>query len=474
MNKEQIKQIKRFENIIHAVDALFIVIYIGLFVYLFSQIIVPHTPPETFTNYEYTIFGMDIDTLVLNTWMSYLAIFIIITVPLTIISFKKTKYREFYEYNHYVATNYFVNAMVSLLVLNPASFVLKIMASHRILLQSEKYGFKEALKRIGHGIKNLFKKKERVVVEEDNELKRAIQKQTIVQFTRMFFSYLFLSIIALMIFIPFYWMILTALKTYYESNLTLSPRFFISLSEMQWMNFKYVLEEVDFSQYIKNTLFVGIISTTGTIFTTVLAAFAFARLEFKGRDTLFSVLLMTMMIPGELYILTNFLTVSQAGFGWIGGETGTNSYFLAMIIPFMTSVFYIFFLRQTFKQIPETLYKAAKVDGSSDFKYLTRVMIPIAGPTIFTITILSVIGSWNAFIWPRLITSVGDVNEGRGFWLISAALRDADFYTSGTNPRVMFNMQIAASAIVTIPLIVVFLLLRKYIMSGVGRSGTKG
>jgi ABC-type glycerol-3-phosphate transport system permease component len=363
---------------------------------------------------------------------------------------------------------------VSLLAFNPVSFVLKIIASRRILLQSEGYGFKEASKRIWAGFKNLFKKKVKVVEEEDSDLKKAIRRQTAFTFMRMFFSYLFLSIVALLIFVPFYWMILTALKTYYESNLTMTPRFFISLSEMQWMNFKYVLQEVDFSIYIKNTLYVGILSTVGTIITTVLAAFAFARLEFKGRETIFSVLLMTMMIPGELYILTNFLTVSQAGLGWVGGAEGTNSYFLAMIVPFMTSVFYIFFLRQTFKQIPETLYKAAKVDGSSDFKYLTRVMIPIAGPTIFTITILSVIGSWNAFIWPRLITSVGDVNEGRMYWLISAALRDADFTTAGTNPRVMFNMQIAASAIVTIPLIVVFLLLRKYIMSGVGRSGTKG
>lgn len=474
MNKDQLKQIKRFENIIHLVDALFIVLYVGLFVYLFSQIIVPTTPPETFTNYEYTIFGMDIDTLVLNTWMSYLAIFIIVTFPLTFINLKKTKNREFYEYSRFVSSNYFVNAIVSLLVLNPISFVLKIIVSRRILIESEGYGYKEASKRIWQGIKNIFKKKEKVVEEEDSDLKKAIRRQTAVSFVRMFLSYLFLSIIALLIFIPFYWMILTALKTYYESNLTMTPRFFISLSEMQWMNFKYVLEEVDFSIYIKNTLYVGILSTVGTIITTILAAFAFARLEFKGRETIFSILLMTMMIPGELYILTNFLTVSQAGFGWVGGAEGTNSYFLAMIIPFMTSVFYIFFLRQTFKQIPETLYKAAKVDGSSDFKYLTRVMIPIAGPTIFTITILSVIGSWNAFIWPRLITSVGDVNEGRMFWLISAALRDADFTTSGTNPRVMFNMQIAASAIVTIPLIVVFLLLRKYIMSGVGRSGTKG
>lgn len=474
MNKEQVKQVKHFENIIHIVDTVFFIIYVGLFIYLFSQIIVPSTPPEVFTNYEYTIFGRNIDTLELNTWMSYLAIFLIITTPLTIINFKKTRNREFYEYNHHVAFNYVINSIISLLILNPISLVLKFIVARRILIEAEGYGFKEAAKKMWQGTKNIFKKKEKVVEEEDSDLKQAIRRQSVVYFTRMFFSYLFLSMVALLIFIPFYWMILTALKTYYESNLATTPRFFISLSEMQWMNFKYVLQEVDFSQYIKNTLFVGILSTAGTLITTILAAFAFARLEFKGRETIFSVLLMTMMIPGELYILTNFLTVSQAGVGWIGGPAGTNSYFLAMIVPFMTSIFYIFFLRQTFKQIPETLYKAAKVDGSSDFKYLTRVMLPIAAPTIFTITILSVIGSWNAFIWPRLITSVGDIAEGQNYWLISAALRDADFTTSGTNPRVMFNMQIAASAIVTIPLIIVFLLLRKYIMSGVGRSGTKG
>lgn len=473
LSKERVKQIKGFERIIHGVDALFLALYIGLFIYLFSFIIVPSTPPEVETIYNYTIFGRAMSSHDLNLWLSYLAIFTTVAAPLLIINFKKTQNREFYEYNHWVSSNLFVNGMISLLVLNPISAGLKIYLSRSLLLETEKYGFREGAKRIWFAFKKVFKKKPKEDVEE-SELSKTIRTQTIRQFLRIFFTYLFLSFVALLIFIPFYWMILTALKTYYESNLTTEPRFFIALSEMQWMNFKYVIQEIDFGIYIRNTLIVGLWSTAGTILTTILAAFAFARLEFKGRETLFSVLLMTMMIPGELYILTNFLTVSQAGFRWIGGEAGTNFYFLAMIIPFMTSVFYIFFLRQTFKQIPDTLYKAAKVDGSSDFKYLTRVMIPIAGPTIFTITILSVIGSWNAFIWPRLITSVGDVNEGRGYWLISAALRDADFTTAGTNPRVMFNMQIAASALVTIPLIVVFLLLRKYIMSGVGRSGTKG
>jgi ABC-type glycerol-3-phosphate transport system permease component len=472
MNKERVKQVKKFENIIHSIDLVFFLIYLSLFLYLFSFIIVPSAPPEVLTIYQYEVFGRSVDTYVLNTWLSYLAMFIVVTFPLLFINFRKTKFREFYEYNHWVSSNLFVGALISIFVLNPISAVLKIYLSRKLLLETENYGFKEAVVKIWKAFKKVFEKKEKEEVE--TELKNAIRRQTITTFSRLFFTYLFLSIVALLIFVPFYWMVITALKTYYESNLTTNPKFFLAFQDWQWMNFKYVLQEVDFSIYIRNTLLVGIWSTVGTLITTVLAAFAFARLEFKGRETLFSILLMTMMIPGELYILTNFLTVSQSGFGWIGGAAGTNQYFLAMIIPFMTSVFYIFFLRQTFKQIPDTLYKAAKVDGSSDFKYLARVMIPIAGPTIFTITILNVIGSWNAFIWPRLITSVGDVNEGRGFWLISAALRDADFNTAGTNPRVMFNMQIAASALVTIPLIVVFLLLRKYIMSGVGRSGTKG
>ena len=177
------------------------------------------------------------------------------------------------------------------------------------------------------------------------------------------------------------------------------------------------------------------------------------------------------MIPGELYIITNFITVSKNGFGWIGNPTGENQYFLAMILPFVTSISYIFFLRQNFKQIPESLYKAARVDGCSDFKYLMRVIVPIASPTIFTITILNIFGSWNAYIWPRIITSVGDIN-GSNYWLISNALRDTDFVLD--TGRVMYNLQIAASTLVTVPLLIVFFMFRKYIMNGIGRSGTKG
>ena len=213
-------------------------------------------------------------------------------------------------------------------------------------------------------------------------------------------------------------------------------------------------------------------STIGTIITTILAAFAFSRLDFKGRDGIFALLLATMMVPGELFIMTNIITVSRGGFGWVTGG-GSQKVFLALIVPFMTSVFYTFYLRQTFKQIPNSLYQAAKVDGSSDFKYLTRVMIPMASSTIVTIVILSVIGSWNAFVWPRQITGLaGDV--GKNYYLVSNALQNLNFQPPGTSVMPMFNMTLAASALVTIPLLVVFLAFRDRIMAGVGRSGIKG
>ena len=272
-------------------------------------------------------------------------------------------------------------------------------------------------------------------------------------------------------------MILTSLKTFQEARSN-NPRFWVPFSELQWVNIKFVIEQLDFGLYIKNTLIVAVLSTAGTIVTTVLAAFAFARIDFKGREALFSLLLMTMMIPGEIYMITNFITVSNnpSGFGWIGtGVDNPVGYFSTMILPFMTSVFYIFFLRQTFKQVPDALYRAAKVDGCSDFKFLTRVMLPIGGPTIFTITILSIIGSWNAFVWPRLITRV-EPTIGSKYWLISVALREESFVLDkgGGVAETMFNLQIAASAIVTVPLIIVFLIFRKYIIRGVGSAGTKG
>jgi len=226
------------------------------------------------------------------------------------------------------------------------------------------------------------------------------------------------------------------------------------------VNFKIALTRFNFWQYIGNTLFVGIVSMIGTVTTTILAAFAFSRIDFKGRDFIFSILLMTMMIPGELYTITNYITVRNLG--WYDS-------FFALIFPFMTSVFYIFFLRQSFKQIPDTLYRAALVDGCSDFKYLRRVMIPIAKPTITTITILSAIGAWDAYIWPQLVA------PSEKNWLISVALRSTSFVVgTGSDARPVYNIQLAATALVTVPLLIVFFSLKKYIIAGVGRSGTKG
>lgn len=469
----------KLDKIILGIDFAFIILYITFFFVFFNMIIAPANPEVTPVERTYDTLIGTLNSGQLNTVISLFAFFMIISIPLFVINFKKHRNRDIYDLSMAQPVSSFVQGVISLLLFNPFSMVVRFINTFTLVNMIKGYGFVGVLKAFKEGIVNFFnaeeraKKREARILkrEEETELSKNIRTQTFLKIVRFTLTYLFLGFVALIIFIPFYWMIITSLKTYYESSVNPNPRFFIALSEIQWVNFKYVLSVMDFGLYIKNTLIVGLFSTLGTIITTVLAAFAFARLQFKGREAIFSVLLMTMMIPGEIFIITNFLTVTRTGFGWIGGQ-GENLYFLTMIVPFMTSVFYIFFLRQTFKQIPDSLYKAARVDGCSDFKYLTRVMIPIASPTLSTIIILNVIGSWNAFIWPRLITAVSPI-EGAEFWLISVALRDQSFTTEEIQ-GVMFNLQIAASALVTVPLIIVFLTLRKYIMSGVGRSGTKG
>jgi multiple sugar transport system permease protein len=206
-----------------------------------------------------------------------------------------------------------------------------------------------------------------------------------------------------------------------------------------------------------NTMIVGIVSTILSLVITVLSAFAFARLEFKGRDTLFAALLATMMIPGELFTITNYITVFK--FGWMKTYT-------VLIVPFLVSVFYIYLLRQNFLQIPNELYLAAKVDGTSDIKYLWKVMIPLALPTIISITILKMMGAWNSYIWPRLVAN-DDAHR-----LITNGLRTA--FDTTAEGDVNYPLQMAAVAIVSFPLFLVFVFLRKYIMKGVSRSGIKG
>ena len=253
------------------------------------------------------------------------------------------------------------------------------------------------------------------------------------------------------------WMVFSAFKSTAEIQDTTVAQ---GLLPKEWtFNLKIFFADEKYAmiwRYIGNTLLVGFISTILTVVITVLAAFAFARLSFKGRELIFSILLATMMIPGEMMIITNFTTV--ANFGWLDTYT-------ALIVPFVTSVFYTFFLRQNFKQIPNELYYAAKVDGVTDFGYLWKVMIPIARPSIVTITILSMIGSWNAYIWPRTVTSRKEMN------LVTNGIMELFRNDSGL---VNTNYVMAGMLLVSLPLLIAFIVFRKYIMNGVSRSGIKG
>lgn len=274
--------------------------------------------------------------------------------------------------------------------------------------------------------------------------------------------YAFLVLMALVIILPFYWMVITSLKNNNEIRdyTTFWP------TVVLWSNYVYVFRTFHFTTYLMNTLIVGVISTIGTLITTILAAFAFARLNFRGKNVLFMILLATMMIPGEMMVITNYVTVST--FGWI--STTSGSYFGAyasMIVPFWVSVFYIYLLRQNFMQIPNELYLAAKVDGKSDWNYLWKVLVPLSSPTLISIFILKLMGAWNSYVWPNLV-----VNEDK-LYLITVALRRASFSSTGgaTGDQ---GLIMAATVIVTVPLLLLFIFARKYIMKGVGRAGIKG
>ena len=266
--------------------------------------------------------------------------------------------------------------------------------------------------------------------------------------------YTLLAVWAIMVLFPFYFMILTSLKSYSSYNSERIPQLITLSPTLQ--NYAQAFEDGNLWQLFKNTAFVGIVSTILSLVITILSAFAFARLEFKGKDLMFGALLATMMIPGELFTITNYLTVTNLK--WI--DT-----FYALIIPFLVSVFYIYLLKQNFMQIPNELYLAAKVDGTSDLKYLWKVMIPLALPTLISITILKMMGAWNSYIWPKLVT------KKESMMLVTNGLRNA--FTS-VDGQANIPVQMAAVAIVSAPLFMVFLFLRKYIMAGVSRSGIKG
>jgi len=266
-------------------------------------------------------------------------------------------------------------------------------------------------------------------------------------------TYAFLMVMALIVLFPFYWMIISSLKTLEEYRLNI-PTFWPKV--IVWQNYAEAFTQANLGRLFLNTAYVGIVSTVLSLIITVLSAFAFARLEFKGKELMFGALLATMMIPGELFTITNYATVNNLG--WMRD-------FKALIIPFLVSVFYIYLLRQNFMQIPNELYLAAKVDGCGDLKYLWKVMIPLAMPTLISITILKMMGAWNSYVWPRLVAN------DEAHRMITNGLRNAFTATTGD---VNYPVQMAAVAIVSAPLFLVFIFLRKYIMAGVSRSGIKG
>lgn len=293
-------------------------------------------------------------------------------------------------------------------------------------------------------------------VSHSPNMRGATTRQKLNKALTQFLLYAFLLFMALIVIFPFYWMLISSVKSVSEYRLsvpTIFPKNFV------WRNYIEAFTTGNLGRLFLNTMFVGIVSTLLSLVITILSAFAFARLEFKGKNILFAALLATMMIPGELFTITNYATVNKLG--WM--QT-----YRVLIIPFLVSVFYIYLLRQNFMQIPNELYLAAKVDGTSDFKYLCKVMIPLSLPTLISITILKMMGAWNSYVWPRLVAN-DDAHR-----LITNGLRQITFEDPSMPGMVNYPVQMAAVAVVSFPLFLVFIFLRKYIMKGVSRSGIKG
>lgn len=267
-------------------------------------------------------------------------------------------------------------------------------------------------------------------------------------------TYVGLTIWALVVLFPFYWMVLTSLKSYGSYNSEHTPVFFTLSPTLE--NYWEVFTAVSLGGYLLNTLIFSVITTAIMVVVSTLAAYAFARLEFKGKNLLFALFLSMMMIPSELVVITNFVTITNLDL--------RNS-FPGLILPSITSVFYIYLLKENFEQVPDELYRAAKVDGTSDLKYLWKVMIPICRPTLVTITILKIIECWNSYVWPRLIT------DNQAYFLVSNGIQEIRENGFG---RENIPAMMAAVVVISVPLIVLFLIFRKKIMEGVSRGGMKG
>ena len=267
-------------------------------------------------------------------------------------------------------------------------------------------------------------------------------------------DYFFLTVWAIIVLFPFYWMLLTSVKSYSTYNAEYIPQFFTLSPTFQ--NYVDAFTTVDLGRYFLNTLIFTLVTTALMMVVIIPAAFAFARLEFPGKHLAFTLFLSLMMIPNELVIITNFVTITNLHL---------RNTFTGLILPSVTSVFYIYLLKENFEQIPDELYRAARVDGTTDFKYLTSVMMPIAKPTLVTITILKVIECWNSYVWPRLIT------DDPRYYLVSNGIQEIRENGFG---RENIPAMMAAVVVISLPLIVLFLIFRKKVMAGVSRGGTKG
>ena len=267
-------------------------------------------------------------------------------------------------------------------------------------------------------------------------------------------TYFLLTLWAIAVLFPFYWMILTSVKSYGAYNSEWVPQLYTLAPTLE--NYTEAFTAVPLGGYFVNTILFTLGTTAAMLAVTVLAAFAFSRLSFRGKDLVFTGFLALMMIPTELVVITNFVTITN----WDLRNT-----FAGLILPSVTSVFYIYLLKENFAQIPDELYYAAKVDGTSDFKYLWKVMIPICRPTIVTITILKVIECWNSYVWPRLIT------DDKAYFLVSNGIQEIRENGFG---RDNIPAMMAAVVVISLPLIILFLIFRKKIMAGVAQGGTKG
>ena len=266
--------------------------------------------------------------------------------------------------------------------------------------------------------------------------------------------YLLLAVWAVVVLFPFYWMILSSFKSYGAYNSEYIPQFFVKSPTFE--NYVSAFTAVPLAKYFLNTLIFTVATTAIMLVVIVPAAFAFARLNFKGKNLVFTLFLALMMIPNELVVITNFITITNLDL---------RNTFTGLILPSVTSVFYIYLLKENFEQIPDELYYAAKVDGTSDLKYLLRVTLPICAPTVVTVTILKVIECWNSYVWPRLIT------DNEAYFLVSNGIQEIRENGFG---RENIPAMMAAVVVISVPLIVLFLIFRKKIMAGVARGGMKG